>query len=370
MLRTRVLVLGFALTATSCTHSARPASTGVEPAATDGESSLREARLVTGSDRPVLFAGTESDAPVFGFIASDTEVLVTGPAQNGRVPVRIDGALRVKAFVPEELLAMRVQRRGRVRGTPTYVGPNDVLHVLGPASEPGRLRVRVAPRVGNKRIGPFEGTYPIEGLAAQKAPTAAEQPAPGTAHVLPPGRALSLFDAPGGSAAVEIPPQAAPLSVMVIADEQGWRAVRIGDGPYVIGYTQDPLTQEIEPPAPAAPVERAPGAMPKQLQNEGGAAKRVAPETRVLFNEQVVAVFKAEGWARVLAEYPEGQVDVFAAADDGVAVRGLVPASALSEPSAAMSQEPPRLAPVQDVFEEPAVDPAPPQVGGIPAPRN
>ena len=36
--------------------------------------------------------------------------------------------------------------------------------------------------------------------------------------------------------------------------------------------------------------------------------------------DQIVAVFKAQGWARVLAEYPEGQVDVFAAVDDGPAV--------------------------------------------------
>jgi hypothetical protein len=363
----RRLLLGFTLVLSACAHSS-PAAERAEAAAVDAETGVREPRLVPGSDRPVLFAGSEHDAPVFGFVASDTEVLVTGPAQNGRVPVRIDGPLRVKAFVPEELLALRVQRRGRVRGTPTYVGPNDVLRVIGPASEPNRLRVRVAPRVGGKRLGPFEGTYPVEGLAAQKAPASAEPPAAGTAYVLPPGRALSLHEAPGGKPVVEIPPQSAPLGVMVVADEQGWRAVRIGDGPYVIGYTQDPLTQEIEPPVPPAPVERAPDAMPKQLQNEAGAAKRVAPETRVLFNEQVVAVFKAEGWARVLAEYPEGQVDVFAAADDGVAVRGLVPASALSNPSA--NQEPPKLAPVEDVFEEPVVDSAPPATGGIPAPKE
>jgi hypothetical protein len=366
----RVLAACSALAISACAHQSSPPPTlGEASSPAPAEDTLREPRLVPGSDRPILFVGSEPDAPVFGFVASDTEVLVTGPAAHGRVPVRIDGALRVKAFVPEDALALRVQRRGRVRGTPTYVGPNDVLRTLGPAAEPGRIKVRVAPRVGGKRMGPFEGTYPVEGLAAHEAPSDAPAPQPGTAHVLPPGRTLTLFDAPNGQQIFEIPTQSVPLSVMVVAEDQGWKAVRVGEGPYLIGYTHDALTQEIEPPAPPAPAERAKDGLPKQLQNEAGALKRVAKETRVLFNEQVVAVFKSEGWARVLAEYPEGQVDVFAATDDSIAVRGLVAASALSEPSALTTGEHTKLTPASDVFDEPAVAP-PAATGGIPAPRE
>ena len=288
-----------------------------------------EPRVLAASERPALFLGVEPDAPMFGFVSNSIEVLVSGPAEAGRVPVRIDGPLRVKAFVPEELLMLRVQRRGRVRGTPTYVGPNDLVRPLGDAAEAERLRVSVAPRIAGRLLGPYEGTYPRSGLAGSSAPQGAEPPASGAVHELAAGQPLQLFDAPNGTLVVEVPAQAVPLRVTVVQDDEGWHAVRVGDGPYLIGYTRAPLTpvSDSEPPAPKAQGE----ALPAQLTREGGALKRVAADTRVLFNDQVVAVFKESGWARVLAEYPEGVVDVFAAVDDRVAVRGLVPAASLSD---------------------------------------
>jgi hypothetical protein len=357
-------VLGLALTALACSHSAAGSGVGSTAGA---DTSAHEPRIIASTDRPVLFLGAEPDAPVFGFVASDTEVVVSGPSERGRVPVRIDGAIRVKAFVPEELLALRAQRRGRVRGTPTYVGPNDLLSPMGATGADGRVHVRVVPRLGGRPLGVFEGTYPLAGLSAQKAAVGTEAPAPGTPHELPAGRALPLFDAPGGVHVADVPAQPGNTRIDVIANEQGWLAVRVGDGPYLIGYTHEALAPVGNGEAPSKSGADRHG-VPKQLTNESGALKRVAPGTRISFNEQVVAVFKSEGWARVLAEYPEGQVDVFAAVDDGVAVRGLVPKSALrdvSEPHSDVFDEPSsRLAPMEP---EPVASPAP--AAAAPAPE-
>jgi hypothetical protein len=318
-------------------------SPGPGPRAPDQATTQLEPRVLAASERPALFLGAEPDAPMFGFVSKSIDVLVSGPAENGRVPVRIDGPLRVKGFVPEELLMLRVQRRGRVRGTPTYVGPNDLVRPLGAASEPERMKVAVAPRIGGRLLGPYEGTYPRSGLGGALAGADAEAPAPGALHELAAGQALELYDAPNGTLVAEVPAQAAPLELTVVQDEEGWHAVRVGEGPYLIGYTRAQLTPLGESHvAPEKPSDS--DAMPAQLTREGGALKRVAPDTRVMFNDQVVAVFKQKGWARVLAEYPEGVVDVFAAVDDRVAVRGLVPADALSD-----------VKPVAgDVFDEPA----------------
>jgi hypothetical protein len=295
------------------------------------------------SERPALFLGVEPDAPMFGFVSNSVEVLVSGPAESGRVPVRIDGPLRVKAFVPEELLMLRVQRRGRVRGTPTYVGPNDLVRPLGDAAEAERMKVAVAPRIAGRLLGPYEGTYPRSGLAGGAAAQDAEPPASGTLHELAAGQSLQLFDAPNGTLVAEVPAQAVPLRVTVVQDDEGWHAVRVGEGPYLIGYTRAPLTA-VSDGEPGPHKTQGAEALPAQLTREGGALKRVAADTRVMFNDQVVAVFKESGWARVLAEYPEGVVDVFAAVDDRVAVRGLVPAASLSDAKP--------VAP--DVFDEPS----------------
>lgn len=308
---------------------------GPRPASVEA-SRAPERFLIAPTPAPVLFLGSERDAPMFGFASPSVEVEVLGAAQHGRVPVRIGGSLEVTGFVPQALLTLAVQRRGRIRGTPVYVGPNDRVRPLGPDSDPNRTRVAVSPVIAGVALGPFEGTFPSVGLGVAKAPDDAEPPASGTQYELAPGRALALYDESRTSVAVLIPAQRAPVPVTVVASDGGWAAVRIGEGPYLIGYTNEPLTPVGGEPHPArtprAPTASSTQDVPARLAHEAGLLKRVAAGTRVTFNERVIAVFERPGWARVLARYPAGTVDVFAAADDGVAVRGLVPEGALSEP--------------------------------------
>ena len=117
----------------------------------------------------------------------------------------------------------------------------------------------------------------------------------------------------------------------------------IGDVARLLAVAQQSADQQAADAKAAALVKaparvRDPAMLPARLASEPGPVKRVARGTRVMFNERVVAVFESEGWARVIAQYPGGQVDVIAAVGDDVTVRGLVPVSSLKDPNARVSE--------------------------------
>ena len=260
-------------------------------------------RLLTAGDEPVLFLGPERDAPAVGYAAKDLVVRIVGPAKGARTPVQIDGPLEVRGYVPNELLSLRVQRRGRLRDTSIYLGPNDRVRVLGPASEPGRVRVAAAPLIIGYGSTVYEGTYPVQGLATKPAPKSAQPPEPGAPHQLAAGLPFSLFDAPDGK--LVFSPKASPLALdlTVLRKEGSWYAVRVGTGPYLIGYTNAPLTPQkqalgsIARPREGSKVDRVEGAVPARLMQERGALKRVVAGTALLFNNAPIAVLHQDAWA-------------------------------------------------------------------------
>jgi len=290
-----------------------------------------------------LFIRPEADSALIGYVADDVPLELAGSVEHGRVPVRVDGALRARGYVPEELLRLRVQRRGRVRGTPTYVGPGDRVRVLGSDVSNDRLRVQVTARLGQRDLGTYEGSYPSAGLSARTPDAAAEPPDPGVIHQVPARLQLDLYELPGGARVARLAAQDEPYEVRVVQTQDGWLAVRAGSGPYLIGWTHAALVRSDQPvvgvvAGTSASADTATSAskdtdtgsgtgsqsVPKRLAREPGELRRVAAHSKVVFGEQVIGVFKTEGWARVLAHYPSGFVDVFAAADDGLAIRGLM----------------------------------------------
>jgi len=305
---------------------------------------VSDERLLIDTDHPVLFLGAEPDAPAIGYASSELMVKLAGESKDGRVPVRVEGPIEVRAHVPEALLSLRVQRRGRVRDTPVYVGPNDRIRVVGAAADPGRLRVVASPQIVGQAPLTFEGTYPAIGVSTQKAPVDAMAPDAGSPHELSPGLELVLCEAPNGKVIATFPPSPLPLDVAVLGKETGWLAVRVGRGPYLVGYTNAALTPKTEmiaaPLSASASKTKEASGVPERLLREHGKLKRIASGTSVLFNDEAIAILHTEGWARVLAEYPNGEVDAFIAVDDRVAVRGLVPKSALREPPASVSGTP------------------------------
>jgi hypothetical protein len=307
-------------------------------------------QLLSGeSHAPALFIGSDPSAPVVGFISKDVTVDVAGPSVAGRVPVRVRGALLVRGFVPETLLALRAQRHGKVRGTPVYLGPNDPVMVLGEDREQGRLKVRVMPKVDGVNLPAFEGSFPTVGIAAQPVENA-EAPPAGTPHMLPAGTPLALYAQPEGAFITELPAREEQLPVEVLNKEGVWSAVRVGNGPYLVGYTSAYLApttpeelakyaQTKRAKAVAAQTEQTRGAgqaaeIPTRLVSESGELKRIAAGAAVSFGDKVFAKLQKPGFARVLATYPSGEADALIAVDDDVAVRGLVRGSDLSAPDA------------------------------------
>jgi hypothetical protein len=306
-------------------------------------------RLLSSESRaPALYMGSDPGAPVVGFLGKDVTVDVAGPSVAGRVPVRVHGPLLVRGFVPETLLALRAQRHGKVRGTPVYVGPNDPVVVLGEDREQGRLKVRVMPKVEGVNLPAFEGSYPAIGIAAQPIANA-EGPPAGTPHVLPTGTPLALYAQPDGAFITELPARDQLLPVQVLSKDGVWSAVRVGEGPYLVGFTnaflapapEQRLAKGSEKPRPAT-IPAAPAAtaaapttdVPTRLLSESGELKRVAAGAAISFGDKVFAKLQKPGFARVLATYPSGEADALVAVDDAVAVRGLVRGVDLSAPEA------------------------------------
>lgn len=306
---------------------------------------VTSAFLNAKADQPALFLGSEPDSPAFGY-AQGAVVTPLGPVRDGRVPVRIEGPLRVEANVPVEQLAVRVQRRGRLRGTPVYLAPGDRLKLVGHGEKPGRVTALAVPMLEGRPLGRFQGSYPAAGLAGDLPKPDAPLPEAGTPFVLPAGSPLTLCDAPRGKPVATVGPFPFEAQVAVLSSEGGWSAIRIGSGPSLVGYTDTKLTPLPEGVAPAASSSlqakvHNPLLLPARLNGEPGPVKRVRAGTRVSFNEHVVAVFEQDGWARVIAQYPDGQVDVIAAIDDEVTVRGLVPFDSLLDPDRLPKPTPP-----------------------------
>ncbi|MET0287806.1 MAG: hypothetical protein ABW352_25180, partial [Polyangiales bacterium] len=202
--------------------------------------------LIEAGDQPALFLGSEASSAQIGYLSRRVAVQVIGRVREGRVPVRIDGALRARGYVDQRVLALRVQRRGRLRGTPVYVAPDDVVLVTG--SEGTRLRVSAQAKLHGQPFGPrYDGSYPSEGLAAQSAPREAPRPDPGSAYTVPANTVVPLFDAPGAGAVGELPAQQEAYTVEVVNRTEGWLALRAGEGPYLIGWTSAALTPALAP---------------------------------------------------------------------------------------------------------------------------
>jgi hypothetical protein len=89
---------------------------------------------------------------------------------------------------------------------------------------------------------------------------------------------------------------------------------------------------------------------------------KVPAGTRLRFDDSVIAVFETDGWAREMNRYDTGEVDVFVAIDNTVAIRGMARAEdlvAIEGQSGEQEEEAPAPAPA------PAPEPAPPSDGSL-----
>jgi hypothetical protein len=73
------------------------------------------------------------------------------------------------------------------------------------------------------------------------------------------------------------------------------------------------------------------GRVPRRILEAAGPLKRVANGAELHFRGKAIAKLRSEGWARVIAEAPNGLAEVLAAADDQITVRALVDARQLAD---------------------------------------
>lgn len=294
----------------------------------------RRVMLLGETGQPAFYLGPEADAPAVGFGNPDAKLIVRGPSQGGRTPIRVHGRLSVEAYVPDELFELRAQRRLAITGTPVLAVANNRVRLRGAAGKQGLIPVAARVQVGDVVLGPFEGTVPIEALAANSPQEADEPLSRGIAYRLPPETALPLYHAPQGELITLVAPQAKAQTIQVLAVQGAWFMVRLGSGPYLEGYTNASLNllgTPLEAAAQPSPQTAPRSEIPRRIAQAAGPLKRVPANTRVTFRGKPLATFRSEGWARVLGDPKDGKLEVLTAADDNVTVRGLVPADSLIE---------------------------------------
>ena len=290
--------------------------------------------LVGPGAGPALYLSEAPDSPAIGYVSEDVVVrLVSGPVGD-RIRVQIRGGLRVRGWLNLSRLAAKAQHRGKISGTPIYLGPGNVVGVRGSGSD-GNVRVEASPNFGRAAattVGPFVGEFPLSAIASGDPTDDADAPSDGAPHLLPTGAAVPVYDRPGGEIVATLPALDPPLTVVVLRDRNGWKGIRAGVGPYLVGYVDATLTPtDAGPEAPALQTP-APSAVPARLQTEGDRPLlRVPSGARVRFDGETIGIFGAEGWAREMNRYETGEVDVFVAVDDEVALRGMMRGQDLRE---------------------------------------
>lgn len=276
---------------------------------------------------PALYLSEDPGSPALGYITPGVAVRIAGLPQNGRIPIRIRGGLKVRAWMTMERLGLRVTERGKIGGTEVYVGPGDYVRFLSPAEQEGIARVEVMPTYALGVFGPaYTGEYPLDRLSADDPPEGAEAPAPGESFRLPAGTEVPLHSSPR-EVITTLPALEPGMRVDVMRDRGRWKGVRVGEGPYLLGYVDTeahPLAEAGEASAPAEPP--ASEGPPARLRAEADKPLwRLAEGTRVRFNDTTVGILDAPGYGREMNRYEDSQeVDLFVAVDDDVALRGLV----------------------------------------------
>lgn len=287
----------------------------------------------TAGRAPALFAGPDDAAPAFGHLGEGVRVRVEGPIQGQRVPVTVGGGLVVHAWAQVNRLAAFTTRRGRVEGTPIFVGANDPVSLVGREGD-GAFRVVVRPRLGRPEVDDtlvgYAATLAADWIAEGDGAAADTGLNPGEFMRLPAGQEVPLYDRPGGTVVARLPPLDPPLTVVVLRSRDGWNGVRVGVGPYLVGYVQGTLEASTPEALGERPRRREVEGMPSRIANETGALFRVAAGTHVMFYGEDVATLRRDGWARELSPRQGDQADVYVAIDEGVAIRGVVPVSSLT----------------------------------------
>lgn len=290
------------------------------------EAAWPEEMVTSPGTGPALYLSDASDALPFGYVSSGVTVELAEPPANGRVKVRIRGALKVLGYLSMDRAGLIVQERGRVPGTPAYVGPGDLVRLADLPGPDGVAQIEVQPAFPGADA--IVGRYPMDRLASTPAPESAEAPTEGTERYFTGGEEVAVYDRPNGSVIQTLPANGLATLATVLREDGDWTGVRIGTGPYIVGFVNHTFQDVVL----GAAVENESDVPARLRSDDSSPLARVAQGTRVRFGDQTIAIFDEAGYARVVNRYEDtNEADVFAATNDDIAVRGIVPLDALEE---------------------------------------
>lgn len=298
------------------------------------------ALLVADAAGPALFRHSRPDSRGFAWLAAGTPLIPRGAVERGRVRAYIDGPLTVRGWIPINRLEAIVLSRGRVRGTPLYVVPGDRVRLV--EVEGSRAIIQASAHLGHPELAhspPFRGSFAIAHLGADLVGSGAGA-SRGTSLLL--RRAGALYAEPNGEVVWQFPALAAPLAVTVLREDGDWLGVRIGVGPYLVGYVsrsaiesahkKESYSNEVIDPwanddsyAPSVDdpwndEER--GGLPPMLARAAiRPVWRVRAGARVRVDGETMAIFREPGYAVELGR-AGGDVIVLAGIDADITVQG------------------------------------------------
>jgi hypothetical protein len=192
------------------------------------------------------------------------------------------------------------------------------------------MRVSLSPRLRDgTTLGPFTGEFPTDRLAATEAGPEAQTPSVGAIHALPRNRQIPVYGSRGGEVVATLPPRTTPILVQVVVERDGWKGIRVGDGPYLSGWINVETALTAVGAVTEAPDE---ASIPERLSRDRQDRPlwRLPLRARVRFPtvedpNYTFAILRAEGYALELARHEsDGRIDAFVAVNDQLAVRGFV----------------------------------------------
>lgn len=240
------------VTATLSPTPARPAATAAPRAASVAPRVASAApswvpSVCWGPHEPTgVFLRPSDQAPLLT-IERGAQYSVIGPADDrGRWPVRLVSPITgPTVYVDGPECHVTIASPGMLSEVPVSFDAGNPMVALGPGSRPGTTRVRTSIVLRDFRdsipiqdLGSFEGDVATADLGAVLARGRGRLPLIGWAVSVGP---VDVSSQPGGPTDLTLP-LLAGSRVVVVRREGRHAAIRVGDGPYIYGWTDSTLT--------------------------------------------------------------------------------------------------------------------------------
>ncbi len=277
--------------------------------------------LATRGADAAIFAEVDGELVGFGQLGAGTIVEIIEEPRGETARCRVRGPLEVDARCAIARLGIAVTRAQELRAGPGYLAIGDIVAALGPPRR-GRAPVRVTIAMPD---GSAPRVYETELDARDVSHERPDAEAPGHENYLPADRGAALCESPMGAAIVELP----PASLVRVIEQRGqWMRVLVGEGPFLVGWIEDP---GVAPPGPRV--------LDASARVARGLARGSEPMVRVRAGATMsvrcveVGVLRVEAGARLLdRDAVRGVVHVRLAADDRATLEVDVPSGMIGTP--------------------------------------